>query len=117
MSFTKYAARGLLAELPGILEKLEEYKLRQAQEINASSSASVSTHFDLLEPNGEQQAARSGTSGGGGDLLRLGEVRATCEAAREKDEPEPAGHKPAGDDANAGVEQGASGECASSKRR
>ena len=65
VSFTKYAARRLLTELPGILDKLEQYELRQAQEQhNASASASVSTHFNLLEPNGEQKAARGEASGG-----------------------------------------------------
>ena len=118
MSFTKFAARRLLTELPGILDKLEQYELRQAQEQhNASASASVSTHFDLLEPNGEQQAARGGASGGGGGLLRLGVVRATGEAAGGGDEPEPAVHEPAGDGANAGVEHGARGKWASSGRR
>ena len=71
VSFTKYAARCLLAELPGILDKLEQYDLRQEQkQHNASVSASTSTHFDLLEQNGEQQAARGGASKG--DFLRLG---------------------------------------------
>ena len=61
VSFTKYAARRLLTELPGILDKLEQYELRQAQEQhNASASASGSTHFDLLEPNGDQQTAVRG---------------------------------------------------------
>ena len=81
VSFTKDVALRLLVELPGILDKLEQYELRQAQEQhNASASASTSTHFDLLEPNGEQQAARGGASGGGGVLLRLGGVRATGQA-------------------------------------
>ena len=62
VSFTKYAARRLLTELPGILDKLEQYELRQAQEQhNASASESGSTHVDLLDLNGDQQAAvRSG---------------------------------------------------------
>ena len=87
VSFTKYAARRLLAELPGMLDKLEQYELRQAQEQNASFSASVSTYFDLLEPNVEQQAARGGASGRGGGLLRLEGVRATGQAAWKGDEP------------------------------
>ena len=110
MSFTKYAARRLLTELPGILGQLEQYELRQAQEHNASSSASLSTLFDLLKPNGEQQAALDKASGGGG-LLRPGGVCATGQAAGGGDEPEPAGDERAGDDAHAGVKQGAGGEC------
>ena len=118
VSFTKYAARRLLSELPGIFDKLEKYELRQAQkQHNASASASVSTHFDLLEPNGEQQAARGYASGGGGGLFRLGGVCATGQAAGGGDQPEPAGHEPAGDGTDAGVKQGARGECASSGRR
>ena len=118
VSFTKYATRRLLAELPGILDKLEQYELRQAQEQhNASASASAATPLDLLEPNKEQQAARGGESGGGGGLLRLGGVCAPGQAAGGGDEPEPARYERAGDAANAGGEQGARGECSSSGRQ
>ena len=117
MSFIKYAARRLLTELFGILDKLEQYELRQAQEHNASSSASVANNFDLLEPNGELQAAIDGASKGGAGLLRLRGVLATGQAAGGGYKSEPAGDERAGADAHAGVKHGAGGECASSGRR
>ena len=116
MSFTKYAARSLLTELPGILDKLEQYELREAQEHNASSNSFDSTHVYSLEPNKEQQATQDGASGGGGGLLRLRGVFATGQTAGG-DEPEPAGDERAGDDAHAGVKQKAVGEYPSSGRR
>ena len=120
VSFTKYTARRLLTELPGILDKLEQYELRQAQEQhNASASASASNPLDLLEPNGEQQAARGGESGGissGGGLLRLGGVRALGQGAGSGggNKPELARHERAGNASNDGGEQG---ECYASGRR
>ena len=88
VSLLKYAARRLLTELFGILNKVEQHELRQAKEqYNASAYATGSTDFDMLEPNKDQQAAVRGGASGGYGLLRLGKVCALVKQLKEEMSP------------------------------
>jgi len=69
VSFTKFAARRLLAELPGILDKVDQYELRQAQEFAnatfaATSASSSSAPADFIARDGEMFALALGTPSG-----------------------------------------------------